>query len=83
MGHLCMGEAFRRADTSALMPLEFTKLIWAAAIGFVFFAEVPDVWVWIGASVIFASTIYIAWRESRIRATSAAATTAIRTTPPV
>ena len=63
--------------------MEFTKLIWAAAIGFVFFAEVPDVWVWIGAGVIFASTIYIAWRESRIRATSAAATTAIRTTPPV
>ncbi len=82
IGHLCMGEAFRRADTSALMPLEFTKLIWTAAIGFVFFAEAPDVWVWIGATVIFTSTIYIAWRERRIRATSAAATTAIKTAPP-
>ncbi len=82
MGHLCMGEAFRRADTSALMPLEFTKLIWTAAIGFVFFAEAPDIWVWIGASVIFGSAVYIALRESRIRSTTAAATAAIKTSPP-
>ena len=81
-GHLCLGQAFRLADTSALMPLDFTKLIWAALIGFVFFSEVPDRWVWIGGAVIFASTVYISLRESRVRAAAAAATTAIKAPPP-
>ncbi len=27
------------------------------------FAEVPDIFVWIGGGVIFASTTYIAYRE--------------------
>ena len=33
--------------------------------GYLAFAEVPDLWVWIGGAVIFASTIYIATREHR------------------
>lgn len=83
VGHLAMAQAFQLADTSALMPLDFAKLIWAAAIGFFFFAEVPDVWVWIGGAVVFASTIYIALREIRIRVSSPPpATTAITAPPP-
>ena len=27
----------------------------------------PDFWTWIGAAVIFSSTIYISWREARLK----------------
>ena len=29
------------------------------------FEETPDIWTWVGGSVIFTSTIYIAHRESQ------------------
>ena len=40
----------------------------AIVLGFLAFGEVPDVWTWIGGVVIFASTSYISYRESRVRA---------------
>ena len=63
--HLSLAQAFKFADASALMPLDFTKLVWIAAIGFLFFAEVPTLWTWIGGAVILGSTTYISQRESR------------------
>ena len=35
------------------MPFDFLKLIWTAMIGAWFFAEVPDMYTWVGAAVIF------------------------------
>ncbi|MDP6341890.1 MAG: DMT family transporter [Alphaproteobacteria bacterium] len=67
LGHLAMAEAFKHAETTAILPFDFVRLIWASAIGYVVFAEVPEVWTWVGGSVIFASTTYIAFREARLR----------------
>jgi drug/metabolite transporter (DMT)-like permease len=60
-----MAEAFQGADTTAVLPVDFTRLVWASLIGYLFFAEVPAMTTWIGGAVIFASTTYIAWREAR------------------
>ena len=35
-----------------------------AVLAFLLFGEVPDKWVWLGAAVIFSSTLYIAHREA-------------------
>ncbi len=59
---LAVGEA------SVVMPFNFLKLPFAATLGLVFFAEIPDLWTGIGALVIFASTYYIARREAALRA---------------
>jgi drug/metabolite transporter (DMT)-like permease len=67
LGHLAMAQAFKLADTSAILPFDFVRLIWASAIGFIVFGEVPVLWTWIGGTVIFASTTYIAFRESRLK----------------
>ena len=66
-GHLALAQAFKEADTTAVMPFDFMRLIWASLLGFIVFAEVPDVWTWIGGSVIFGSATYIAFREARRR----------------
>ena len=63
--HVTIAQAFKLADATAVLPIDFTKLIWAALVGYVFFAEVPEMWTWIGAVVIFSSSIYIAFRENR------------------
>ena len=51
MGHLCYVRAFSMADASAIMPYDYVRLLFAALIGWVFFAEVPDHWTLIGATV--------------------------------
>lgn len=62
-----MNQSFREADVSAVLPLEFCKLIWAALFGYFLLAEVPDLWTWIGGAMIFAGVAYIGIRESRLK----------------
>lgn len=63
LGQTALAQSFREADMTAVMPLEFLRLVWAALFGYFFFAEVPDIWVWIGGTIIFSASTYIAIRE--------------------
>ena len=63
---LIFTQALKIADANVVMPLDFLQLIWAAAFGFVLFAEVPSRFTFIGGFMVFASTTYIAWRESHM-----------------
>ena len=67
VGQVALAQSFREADTTVVLPFDFFKLIWATAIGFLAFGEIPDLWTWIGGTVIFASTVYIAWREAKTK----------------
>ena len=67
INNLCIAQAFKEAEVSAVMPLDFSKLIWASIIGYVFFAEAPVVWTWVGGIVIFCSATYIAYREAQVK----------------
>jgi len=78
-GHLCFVKAYTFADVSAVEPITFTRLIWAALIGYLAFAEFPDVWVWVGGCLIVGATSYIAHREAAIRRTEALHANARRT----
>ncbi len=62
---MTMAKAFSVADVTAIMPFDFTKLIFTASLGFVIFAEVPGIWTWVGGAVIFSATVYTARREAR------------------
>jgi len=67
ISHWCLAQAFKISDTTFVMPLQFTKLIWASIIGFYFFAELPDIWTWFGAIIIFVSVMYITYREAFVK----------------
>jgi drug/metabolite transporter (DMT)-like permease len=60
----CMIRGYKEAEASAAQPLEYVRLIYAAAIGFVVFAEVPTAWTWAGAVVIIGSSIYTMRRNA-------------------
>lgn len=64
MGQLAMARAMKAADASVSMPYSFTHMLFAALIGYIFFGDVADVWTWVGAVIIFTSTLYIARREA-------------------
>ncbi len=66
VAHIALTRAYTKADASAVMPFDYSRLPFVAAIGFFAFGEVPDRWTWIGAAIIAGSAIYIAQREARI-----------------
>jgi drug/metabolite transporter (DMT)-like permease len=63
-GHLLVIRAYKYADVSAVEPVTFSRLIFAALAGYLVFGEIPDLWVWVGGGVIVAATSYIAHRET-------------------
>lgn len=64
IGHLLFVQAYKLADISLVEPAIFTRMIWAALIGFLLFSEFPDLWTWIGGAVVVVGTTYIARREA-------------------
>jgi len=57
--------AMKVGEASALAPLEYTRLIFATALGFWLFLEWPEPRVWIGAAVIVVASLYVMHRERR------------------
>ena len=67
IAQMTLSQALKETDPTALMPFDFLKLIWTAIIGAWFFTEIPDIFTWIGAAVIFSSGLSIAYRERQVR----------------
>lgn len=62
-GWFAFAYAFKLADASALAPYDFTRLPFIAVPAYLFFGEVPDIWTWIGAAVIFGASILVTRAE--------------------
>ena len=67
IGQLAVAQALHEVDATVVLPLDFTKLVWGATIGYLFFFEIPDLWTFVGATLIVASVTYIAYRERRVK----------------
>lgn len=64
----CLGmwltlEAYRSGEVSALAPVPYLRLVFAAAAGFLLFGETPAPTVWIGAALIIASALLVSIRR--------------------
>ncbi len=66
LAQVAITQSLKEAETGVVMPFDFCKLIWVSILGYLFFAEVPGVFVWAGGAIIFAASTYIAIRESRL-----------------
>ena len=64
-GHLAVTQAYKVGDVTAVVPVDFMRLIWAVLVGFMIFSEVPALWTLLGGSLIFASTIYLSITEHK------------------
>ncbi len=62
--HFILFTCFKMADVSALQPFTFTRLLWAALVGFIGFGEIPGIWVWVGGGMIFCAVTFAARREA-------------------
>jgi drug/metabolite transporter (DMT)-like permease len=66
-GHYLVIRAFQSGPAAVIAPLGYVELVGTATLGYLIFGNFPDAWTWLGAAVIIASGIYIAFRERRRR----------------
>jgi len=63
--HYCMTRAFRLADATLVVPIDFVRLPLIAVVGALFYREAFDPMILVGAAVIFSGTYYSLSRERR------------------
>jgi drug/metabolite transporter (DMT)-like permease len=61
--HWFLNEALKRAEISALLPLDYLRLIWSVSLGLIFFNEIPPAGLWLGAALILGASTYIGVRQ--------------------
>jgi drug/metabolite transporter (DMT)-like permease len=52
-------------DTTALAPLDYSRIVYAAIVGYFLFGEVPGVWSFAGMAVIVGASIYLVLTEKK------------------
>jgi drug/metabolite transporter (DMT)-like permease len=68
LGHYCVARALMHAEASVISPFNYWQIVGSTLFGLIVFGEFPDVFVWIGAAMIVAAGVFMAWQESRARA---------------
>ena len=61
--HVCMIRAYEFTQASFLAPFNYVKLLWAVALGYAVFGDVPQPHVVAGSVIIVASGLYVLYRE--------------------
>jgi drug/metabolite transporter (DMT)-like permease len=66
LGQLWLTEAFRRAPPSVVGPFEYTAMLWAFGIDWIFWSASPSAGLLFGAAIVVASGIVIIIDEHRL-----------------
>ncbi len=59
VAHLATAQAYKIADITIADPMISFRLIAGALFGYIFFNEVPDLWVWTGSAVIIIAATFL------------------------
>ena len=65
-GHFFMSQAAKYADVAVTSPFEYTSFVFVGFMAYIFYNELPNSSVVIGALLIIFASIYIAYRENKI-----------------
>lgn len=63
LGQFLMTAAFSYAEASIVVPVEYSGILVAALLGYVFFGEIPGISIWIGAPLVVGAGLLIVWSE--------------------
>ncbi|MEO0502222.1 MAG: DMT family transporter, partial [Pseudomonadota bacterium] len=66
IAQILVTSSYRFGAASMLAPFDYASLIFAAAIGYVIFNEVPTLTMVAGAALVVAGGVLIIWRERQL-----------------
>lgn len=65
LAHVIQAQSFKEGDVTLVEPAGFLRLIWAAAVGYIIFGEIPQIWSWFGAAIIMLGVILLLRSEAK------------------
>jgi drug/metabolite transporter (DMT)-like permease len=63
LGQIFFTDSYRHAPASFLAPFDYSAMLWAFALGYWLFGEVPTIYVTIGAVIVAGAGIFVILRE--------------------
>ncbi|MVO16505.1 DMT family transporter [Parasedimentitalea huanghaiensis] len=66
VAQILVTSSYRFAAASMLAPYDYTSMLFAIVIGYVWFAELPTLVMLAGATLVIAGNAVVIWRESRL-----------------
>jgi drug/metabolite transporter (DMT)-like permease len=60
-------KALHLAPAAAVTPFYYLMLVWALAIGFLVWGDVPSAGLLAGSAIVVASGLFLFWREARLQ----------------
>lgn len=73
VGQIFMTQGYRYTEPSVLATFDYSSILFAIAIGLVFFGETPSLAVMLGAGIVIFAGLTVVWQESRTASRPAAA----------
>lgn len=67
LGQYAWTWALHLAPTTAVSPFYYLMLVWALAIGFIVWGDVPTIGLLAGSAIVIASALFLLWHEARHR----------------
>jgi drug/metabolite transporter (DMT)-like permease len=67
IGQIAFTASLRWAPISTVVGMDYISLLWSTVFGWLVWNHFPSAATWIGAPIIIASGLYIAWREHRLQ----------------
>ncbi len=66
LGQYVWVQAFAHGEMSAVAPFDYLRLPFAVFVGWLIWGEMPVIWTYVGAAIVIASALYIAYREATL-----------------
>lgn len=63
---VCVNRSLRLAPASAVVPYQYTLIVWAVVFGYVVFGDVPDILTIVGGIIIVGAGLFIFFREQKL-----------------
>ena len=64
VAHVIQAHSYRLGAVTAVEPVSYFRLLWAALFSFILFNEQPSIWIWIGTIIIITGAFLLTHNES-------------------
>ena len=64
-GQSMITHGLSQGDATVLVPLDYSRIVYAAIVGYLLFSEVPGPWSFAGMALIVAASLYLVLTEKK------------------
>lgn len=67
LGHMCVNRSLKLAPAAVVVPYQYTQIVWAVLMGWLFFGDIPGLALIVGSTIIIGAGLYLFLVEQQRR----------------